>query len=52
MDDVKNMSMTGVKIPTVKDLPVIQLNNTSNIDFKNIQMPVCELKGISKTNYK
>lgn len=51
MDDVKNMNMTGLNIPTVKDIPVILLNKTKNITIKDLKMPVSDAKGILKTNY-
>ena len=52
LDDVKGMDLIKVKIPTVKELPVIQLNNTNGISFKNLEMPVTEVKGILRTNYR
>ncbi|HEY1019821.1 MAG TPA: glycoside hydrolase family 28 protein, partial [Sediminibacterium sp.] len=51
-DDVKQITLTDVQIPTAKEMPVIQLNNASNVNFKNLRMPVSEAKGILKTNYK
>lgn len=51
LDDVKGMEFSKMKIPTVKELPVIHLNNTENVTFKNLEMPVTESKGISKTKY-
>ncbi|ACU05086.1 glycoside hydrolase family 28 protein [Pedobacter heparinus] len=52
LDDVKGMKLSNMKIPTVKELPVIQLNNTDGISFQQLEMPVTEAKGILKTNYR
>lgn len=51
LDDVKGMEVSELKIPTVKELPVIHLNNTAEITFKNLEMPVTEAKGISTAKY-
>ena len=52
LDDVKGMDLSKLKIPTVKEMPVIHMNNTENITFKNLEMPVSEAKGISKSNFR
>ena len=51
LDDVKKMELIGVKIPTAKELPVILLNNTTDIQMKELQIPVSEAKGVMKTRY-
>jgi hypothetical protein len=52
MDDVKNIVLSSLSIPTVKDLPIIQLNNSSEVVIKNLMIPVSETNAIIKTNYK
>lgn len=49
-DDAKNIKLTDVDIATAKELPVIFLNNTEGVVFKNLKMPVSEVKGILKVN--
>ncbi|MBL7817084.1 MAG: glycoside hydrolase family 28 protein [Saprospiraceae bacterium] len=49
-DDAKNIKLTDVDIATAKELPVIFLNNTEGVIFKNLKMPVSEVKGIVKAN--
>lgn len=51
-DDVKRIDLQDVKIPTVKELPVIQLNNAEAVSFKGLVIPVPEEKAIIKTNYR
>lgn len=51
-DDVKKIELVGVSIPTVKELPVIQLNNSEAVSFKGLNIPVKEEKAIIRTNYK
>lgn len=46
MDDVKNIDMEGISIPAAIEMPVILLNNTSGVSFKNLKLPVSEEKGI------
>jgi hypothetical protein len=51
-DDVKGIDLTDVQIPTAKDMPMILLNNSNTVNFKNLKIPVTEEKAILKTNYK
>ena len=46
MDDVKGVDMDGVAIPAAIEMPVIFLNNTSGVTFKNLKLPVSEEKGV------
>ena len=48
MDDVKDVDMEGVTILTAIEMPVIFLNNTSGVTFKNLKLPVSEEKGIMR----
>ncbi|MCW3091681.1 MAG: glycoside hydrolase family 28 [Ferruginibacter sp.] len=52
IDDVKGIDLTGLKIPSGREMPVILLNNTANVITKNLQLPVSEAKGVLKTDYK
>ncbi len=52
MDDVKNISLSDVTIPTAREMPMIQLNNSNSVMIKNLVIPVSESKAILKTNYK
>ncbi|MEI7423792.1 MAG: glycosyl hydrolase family 28 protein [Prolixibacteraceae bacterium] len=45
-DDVLKAEMTDVKILSASEMPVIYLNNSREIDWKNLKMPVNEEKGI------
>jgi hypothetical protein len=49
-DDAKNIKLTDVDIATAKELPVIFLNNTEGVVFKNLKMPVSEAKGVVRAN--
>ena len=46
MDDVKGIDMDGVTIPAAIEMPVLFLNKTSGVTFKNLKLPVSEEKGI------
>lgn len=50
-DDVRNTTLTDVQIPTAKEMPVVLLNNTSNITTQHLKLPVDEAKGVQKTSY-
>ena len=50
MDDVKNIQLNQVAIPTVKELPVFYFQNATGIDLKKITMPVPEEKAIIINN--
>ena len=50
MDDVKNIQLNQVGIPTVKELPVFYFQNTTGLDLKKITMPVPEEKAIIINN--
>jgi hypothetical protein len=49
---VKGIEITDIDIPTVKELPVVLFNNTTEIVMKNLKMPVSEEKGVMKASYK
>ncbi len=38
-DDVDNLGITGLNVPTVKTLPAIALKNVTNSSFKKIKIP-------------
>ena len=50
MDDVKDVDMEGVTILTAIEMPVIFLNNTSGVTFKNLKLPVSEEKRYYETS--
>jgi hypothetical protein len=52
MDDVQSSMMSGLSIPTAKEMPMIQLNNTKDVQLLKLQLPVIEEKAILKTNYQ
>ncbi|MES1226851.1 MAG: glycoside hydrolase family 28 protein, partial [Bacteroidota bacterium] len=52
LDDAKGINMKGLNIGAAKEMPVILLNNVSDLTTKNLSLPVSEEKGIQKTNYK
>jgi hypothetical protein len=45
-DDVKDVSLNGIQIPTGKNLPIILFDNTYNKILNNIKLPVDENIGI------
>ncbi len=51
-DDVKGIELTDVKIPTAKEMPMIFLNNATNVNMKELKIPVSENKAIMKVNNK
>ena len=51
-DDVKGIDLTDVKIPTAKEMPMIFLNNATNVNMKGLKIPVSEEKAIRKANNK
>ena len=48
VDDVKGIQLTGLSIPTAKEMPILYFNNSSGIVTKNLKMPVSVEKGIQK----
>jgi len=52
MDDVKNIYLTDVTIPTAKEMPMMQFNSAIGVNIKKLTIPVSESKAIIKTNYK
>jgi hypothetical protein len=52
MDDVQSSMMSGLSIPTAKEMPMIQLNNTKDVQLMKLKIPVLEEKAILKTNYQ
>lgn len=51
-DDVKNISLTKMQIPTAIEMPVVLLNNATGVTMKELQLSVSEEKGVLNTNYK
>jgi hypothetical protein len=51
IDDVKGISLQDVHINSAKEMPVILFNKTSDVNIKNLQMPVTPEVGIQRTNY-
>jgi hypothetical protein len=52
MDDVQSSVMSGLNIPSAKEMPMIHLNNTKDIQLLKLKLPVVEEKAILKTNYQ
>ncbi len=52
MDDVRASMISGLHIPTAKEMPMIQLNNTKDVELLKLQLPVVEEKAILKTNHQ
>ena len=52
LDDVNNIDLTDVQIPTATEMPMILLNNTSGVTMKNLSIPASKEKAVRKTNYK
>ncbi len=51
-DDVKNVALNKVSIPTAGEMPMILLNNSFDVNFKDLKIPVSEGIGILKTSFK
>ena len=51
IDDVKGINLQEVHINSAKEMPVILFNKTSDVNIKNLQMPVTPEVGIQRTNY-
>jgi hypothetical protein len=52
MDDVQSSKISGLTIPTAKEMPMIQLNNTKDVELKNLKIPVSEEKAVIKTSHQ
>jgi len=52
MDDVQTSNISDLIIPTAKEMPMIQLNNTKDVVLKNLKIPVSEEKAVIKTNHQ
>jgi hypothetical protein len=52
MDDVQTSIISDLIIPTAKEMPMFQLNNTKDIVLKNLKIPVSEDKAVIKTNHQ
>jgi hypothetical protein len=52
MDDVRASMISGLHIPTAKEMPMIQLNNTKDVELLKLQLPVVDEKAILKTNHQ
>jgi hypothetical protein len=52
MDDVQSSMMSGLNIPTAKEMPMIQLNNTKDVQLKKLAIPVLEEIAVIKTNHQ
>lgn len=51
-DDVKNIDLLDVQIPTAKEMPIIFMNNSTGVTMKNLKIPVSEKEAVMKTNNK
>ena len=51
-DDVQNINLDEVKIPTGKELPIILFNNSVKKTIKNVELPVGISDGILEQNTK
>jgi hypothetical protein len=51
-DDVQNINLDDIKIPTGKELPVILFNNVGKKSIENIELPEGILEGIKEQNMK
>ncbi len=51
MDDVSSSTISEVRIPSVKDMPMFHLNNTKDVKLLQLKIPVAEEKAVLKTNY-
>lgn len=49
-DDVKDISLEDIDIPTGKELPIIMLNNVNGTKFKNLKLPFAENEAIKRRN--
>ena len=52
MDDVQSSVMSDLNIPSAKEMPMIQLNNTKDVQLLKLKLPVVEAKAILKTNHQ
>jgi hypothetical protein len=52
MDDVQSSVMSDLNIPSAKEMPMIQLNNTKDVQLLKLKLPVVEEKAILKTNHQ
>ena len=52
MDDVQSSIISDLIIPTAKEMPMFQLNNTKDVELKNLKIPVSEEKAVIKTNHQ
>jgi hypothetical protein len=52
MDDVQTSNISDLIIPTAKEMPMIQLNNTKDVELKKLKIPVSEEKAVIKTNHQ
>lgn len=48
LDDARNISFDRLTIPAYKELPIILMNQTKDIQFNNIQLPVPMSQAIKK----
>ena len=52
MDDVRTSMMSDLNIPTAKEMPIIQLNNTKDLSLLKLRIPVSQEKAVIKTNHQ
>lgn len=52
LDDVQSSMMSGLNIPTAKEMPMIQLNNTKDVQLKKLAIPALEEIAVIKTNHQ
>lgn len=50
-DDVKNITLSDVRIPTAKEMPVLLLNNAVDVKTSNLKLPANETNAIQRSNY-
>lgn len=51
MDDVSSSTISDVRIPSVKEMPMFHLNNSKDVKLLQLKIPVAEEKAVLKTNY-
>jgi hypothetical protein len=49
-DDVKNVQLNNVQIPTYQELPMLYFNNTKDITINQLSIPVSQDKAIQRVN--
>jgi hypothetical protein len=52
MDDVQSSVISDLNVPSAKEMPMIQLNNTKDVQLKKLKIPTTEEKAIIKTSFQ